>query len=356
MYLCLCCGPSFGRRWGSACLLPGTTGCISTEIICKMDPFSVWEEKVLSKAQGLLPALCGRTLFMKRILSCGLVPTVCDHCFLASPVNILKYPALPLTCSSPCCKADPLPCFLPLPLPREGGCCSLLGSPVRSKDSSLHSLSTELCWGQSSGCRVWKSALCSAACQSLGQTWCQDEDHKHVPHVPQSCIQQCSLPGFMGFSPAPSLPLPWQLLFCTEKTGVSELSPLFLGRQVWEGPPARSKHKVSLEQLTQCTVFGFFSCSGLGALPWLLQGWTWRGAHTAAGAARLESTARVKDPKGIAGKCLGYWGSRMWTLCQLCRPCCCWALAPLRAPHTTEVPQGHVAEGWEELSGIPQQC
>lgn len=52
-----------------------------------MDPFSVWEEKVLSKAQGLLAALCGGTLFVRRILSRGLVPMVCDHCFLASPVK-----------------------------------------------------------------------------------------------------------------------------------------------------------------------------------------------------------------------------------------------------------------------------
>lgn len=31
--------------------------------------------------------------FMRRTLSRGLVPTVCDHCFLASPVNSLDYPA-----------------------------------------------------------------------------------------------------------------------------------------------------------------------------------------------------------------------------------------------------------------------
>lgn len=92
-----------------------------------MDPFSVWEEKVLSEAQGMLPALCERTLFMKGVLSRGLVPTVYDHCFLASPVNSPNHPALPLNCSSSWCKAAPLSCSFLLPLPNEGGCSSLLG-------------------------------------------------------------------------------------------------------------------------------------------------------------------------------------------------------------------------------------
>lgn len=40
--------------------------------------------------------------------STQLVPMVCDHCFLASPVNSLSHPALPLNCSSSWCKAAPL--------------------------------------------------------------------------------------------------------------------------------------------------------------------------------------------------------------------------------------------------------
>lgn len=180
--------------------------------------------------------------------------------------------------------------------------------------------------GRSSGCRVWNSALCSAVCQSLGQTWCQDEDHKHLPHVPQSCTQQRSLQSFMGFSPTPSLPLPRHIFLCSETTGVSKLSLLSLGRWVWEGPPARFEHKVTFEHLTRHTAFGFFSCSGLGALPWL----PWREAHTAAGAARLGSTARVMELNSIAGKCEEYWGNRTWNLCHLHSHCCCRALrAPL---------------------------
>lgn len=205
-----------------------------------------------------------------------------------------------------------------LPLPKEGGYSSLLGFPIWSNDSSLDPISNELCWGQSSGCRVWKSALCSAACQSLGQTWCQDEDHKHLPRVPAVPLQQCSLQSSMGFSPIPSLPLPWHIFLCTETTGVSKLSLLFLGRQVWEGPPARFEHKVAFEHLSWYTVVGFFSCSGLGALPRLPQGSIQREIHTAAGAACLGSTARVMDLNSTAGNVRDLGGTG-WGASATCR-------------------------------------
>lgn len=64
---------------------------------------------------------------------------------------------------------------------------------------------------------------CFAVCQSLLQTWCQNEDHKHLPCVPQSCIEKHSLQSWCIFSRSFSL-LSHNMLFFVLKQQVSQNS------------------------------------------------------------------------------------------------------------------------------------
>lgn len=66
----------------------------------------------------------------------------------------------------------------------------------------------------------------------------------------QSCIKKCSLQSLTYFLPHPfSLPYcpptPQHIFLCTETIGISKLSLLCLGRQVWKRPPSRLEHKVA---------------------------------------------------------------------------------------------------------------
>lgn len=290
---------------------------------------------------------------MKRIVSHGLMPTVCDHCFLASPVNSLNYPALPLNCNSSCCKAHPLPCFFPPPLPEEGGCSSSLGlSLLKQRVLPWIPYPMSSAEGWSSGCRVWYSALCSAVRQSLGQTWCQDEDHKHLPHVPQSCIQHCSLQSFMGFSPTPSLPLPQHIFLCTETKKCLKILPFVfrqtgLGRapcQVWAQGRFWAPDSTQLFQLLG-TARGWELCPGChrdgpGEKPPLLLG------------QHMCGHGKGYGPQQHCRIMFGVLGEREVE-----------SLPPVQSTLTARVPghcphflQGHVVQGWEKLTRILQQC
>lgn len=100
---------------------------------------------------------------------------------------------------------------------------------------------------------------CSAVWQGLSQTWCWSEDHKYLLYMPQSCVEKCSSQSFMYvFSLLSSLP-PWHITLCAETTGISIFSLLYLGRQVWKGPPTRPEHGVAAGYLTWCVWFRFFS-------------------------------------------------------------------------------------------------
>lgn len=95
-------------------------------------------------------------------------------------------------------------------------------------------------------------------CQRLLQTWCQNEDRRHLPCAPK-LYREMQPAKLNVFSPAPSL------FLGPETTGISKLSLLSLGRRVWKGPPTRLEHKVASEYLTRHTGVGFFSRSQLGA-------------------------------------------------------------------------------------------
>lgn len=159
---------------------------------------------------------------MNRIPSQGLVPIVRDDCFLASSVsslNCLSLRAVTLLSVKQILQLAPFA----LPLHEEGGCISLLG---------LFFLEQWLldCVANGQRCRALPRVGVMAAastvadplapyladsglrsvltprrvCQRLLQTWCQNEDHKHLLCAPK-LYREMQPAKLNVFSPAPSL-------------------------------------------------------------------------------------------------------------------------------------------------------
>lgn len=197
----------------------------------------------------------------------------CVICFLAL-LSIARILLSPWTAAL----AKQIPClasFL-LPLPKEGGCSSLLGlSQLQQWFFPAHT-SSELCWGP----EQWLQGL-----EKLPVLGCLPEPGTDLvpgrgPQASPTCatklppaVQPAKLHGFFLHSLSPPamthFSLYWDnrclkiLPFVFRQTGLGR-APCHVGAQghLW----ASDSH----------TVVGFFSCSGLGALPWLPQGWTWR--------------------------------------------------------------------------------